>query len=368
MQITPVTSHRDFKEFINLPASLHQEHRLWVLPLYQDEWRYFDFKRNRQARGSETLLLLARRRGQVVGRILGIVSHRANRVQEEKNGRFAFLECIPDAEVAGGLLNQVENWTRGFGMENLIGPKGFSNTDPAGYMIAGFDNEPTLSTYYNFPYLVELLEGAGYVKHVDYVAYKIPMAIPEFYWKIHHRISRSGEFSVLEFSSRRALKQYIYPVLRMMNDTYRQHDGYVALTEPEMQELAKRFIPLLNPHFIKIVIREEKLVGFILGMPNINHGLRKAGGRLFPLGIWHILRAARQSRQLDLFLGAIDDDYRGRGLDVLMGVAMYKSALEFGFEYIDSHLELETNTRVRGEMERAGGVIYKRYRIFTKSL
>ncbi|MBC8402692.1 MAG: hypothetical protein H8E14_14495 [Candidatus Marinimicrobia bacterium] len=368
MQLCPVTNRRELKEFISLPAVIHCNHPRWVPPLYRDAWRYFDISKNCNAEGSDTIMFLVRKNGSAIGRIQGIISHRVNTIHNQKRARFANFECTNDPEVAQKLLKGVEDWAYKKGMSSIMGPKGFSNLDPEGFMVEGFQNEPTLSTYYNFKYVVDFLIALGYKKYVDYVAYKIPLEIPGFYEKIYNRIARQKEFELMEFSRRSALKQYVYPILELMNETYREHDGYIPLTEFEMQSLANRFIPLLDPHFIKAVLRAGQVIAFVIGMPNLNEGIRKSRGYLFPLGIFHIMRAARNSSQMDLLLGAIKKEYRGRGLDVLMGMAMYKAAITYGFKHIDSHLELETNTKVRAEMERAGGKIYKRYRIFIKQL
>ncbi len=368
MQVIPVSNRRELKEFITLPAKLHQNHSGWVPPLYRDEWRYFDFTKNKNSIGSDTKMLLAKTDGQIVGRILGIISHRVNQAHNARTARFANLECINDPEVAQGLLSEVEDWARGNGMTSIMGPKGFSNLDPEGFIIEGFKYEPTLSTYYNYEYIIDFLQASGYQKYIDYVAYKIPVEIPEFYQKIYNRIIRRKEFELVEFTSRRSVKKFAYPILELMNETYRKLDGYVTLTEFEMEALAERVLPMLNPRFIKAIKHKDQVVAFVIGMPNPNQGIRRSKGYLFPFGIFHIMRAAKKSSQLDLLLGAIKEEYRGRGLDVLMGTAMYKSAIEYGFEHIDSHLELETNTKVRAEMERVDGKIYKRYRIFKKIL
>ncbi len=333
-----------------------------------DEWRYFDPEKNTAMKECEIIRLIAVKEGRDVGRVMGIINHRSNQFRNEMNGRFAYLESTDEPEVVSGLLDYVEEWARGKGMDCLIGPKGFTNQDPEGFMIEGFDEEPTLSTYVNFEYLISHLESSGYTKHVDYVAYKIPMEIPAFYEKIYQRILRRNDFKLLEFTTRKTLQPHIVPVFELMNETYRHLDGYQPLTRPEMEQLAQRFLPLIDPRFVKIVTNDNQVVAFILGIPNLSTGLRKARGHIFPFGIFYIKQAARKSRQLDLLLGAISESYRGRGLDVLMGTAMYRTAIAAGFDFIDSHLELETNTKVRAEMERAGGEIYKRYRIFKKKL
>ena len=192
----------------------------------------------------------------------------------------------------------------------------------------------------------------------------------EFYKKIYERGIRKGNFKVLEFQNKRELKPWIKPVLQLMNECYTESSiyGYAPLDEKEMNNLTKRYLPIINPRFVKVVTKDHEVVAFVVGIPDMTEGIQKAKGRLFPLGFLKILRAAKETNQLDLLLGAIKEKYRGVGLDVLMGVRMLTSAKEAGLEIMDTHHEMETNTRVRAEMEKMGGKIYKRYRVFQKYL
>jgi len=245
-----------------------------------------------------------------------------------------------------------------------------ADQDAEGFLIEGFEHKPTLATYINFEYIIRLLKNEGYTKEVDYVVYKVdlPARIPDFYKRIYERILRRKEFTLAEFTKKKQLKAFIRPVFNLMNDCYMDVYGFSPLNEEEMNELANRYLPLADPRFIKIVKRNEELVGFQIGIPNMSEGFRKAKGRLLPLGIFKIIQSTKKTKQLDLLLGGIKEKYRGRGVDVMLGLNTMKSAIRAGFEYVDSHHELETNTKMRAEMERLGGKVYKRFRIFKKKL
>ncbi len=248
----------------------------------------------------------------------------------------------------------------------------FSDKDPQGLLIEGFDEPAVIASNCNFPYQVKLVEHCGYGKEVDLVVYqiKVPEPIPEFYQKIYDRaIGLNRGMQVLEFESRRKVKPYVHPVLRLLNRTFTEIFGFIPFSEAEMDDFANRYLFLINPRFIKVVVNQQnEVVAFVIGMSHIGEGIKKAGGKLLPFGIFKIFAEARKSKQLNLLLGGIDPAYRGKGLDVLMGVKMIQSAKAAGKTVIDSHLELENNTRVRSEMERVGGQVYKRFRIFGKEL
>jgi len=365
--IHAVTHRRDLRRFLLLPFQVHRDHADWVPPLLMDDRYMFNPRKNRAFRYCDCALWLATNgNGEVVGRVAGIINRRYNECRGVKQARFTHLECVDDAEVMGALLDQVKGWARDAGMDDVIGPMGFTDQDPEGFVIEGFDQEPSIATYHNQEHIVRLLQQFGWDKDVDYVVYKVPVPIeiPPFYERVYQHLTRRNTYRLLEFTHRRQLKSLIRPVLALMNEAYVNITGYAPLDQQEMDELARRYLPVIDPRFVKLVSVGDDLVGFILGIPNVVPGIRQARGRLLPLGWLWILRAATRARRLDLLLGGIKEEHRGKGVDVLMGRAMIKSAQQAGFQYFDSHHELECNTRMRAEMERMGGSVYKRYRVF----
>jgi len=372
IEIREVKTKKDLRQFIHLPANVHKNHVNWVPPIYMDDWEFFNPKKNKSFDSCDAILLLAFRSKEVVGRIMGIIHHKYNERHNENRVRFAFFETWNDKEVATSLIQSVENWAREKGMDRLVGPLAFSDKDPQGFLIDGFDEPAVIASNCNFPYQTELLEKNDYSKEVDLVVYqiKIPNPIPEFYLKIQERAIRQNQgLHLLEFTSRTKVKPYIHPVLRLLNTTFTEIFGFIPFTEIEMDDFANRYLFLINPRFIKIVVNgQNEVVAFVIGMSHIGDGIQKAKGYLFPFGIFHIFASARKTKQLNLLLGGIDPAYRGKGLDVMMGVKMIESAIAQGKTVIDSHLELEYNTKVRAEMEKMGGVVYKRFRVFGKDL
>ena len=370
--IKEVKSRKDLKKFIYLPEKIHADHETWIHPIYMDEWAYFDAKKNKAFSYSDTILLLAYRGDEVVGRIMGIINSRYNEYKKEKTARFGYLEAWEEEAVIRALLQAVENWAREKGMTKMIGPYGFTDQDPEGFLIEGFQHHATIATYHNFDWMPRMIEKMGYDKDVDYFVYQldVPKEIPEFYKKILERVKRKGHFELHELRKRRQIKPWIIPVLDLMNECYIGSNiyGYTPLDKQEMMDLAKRYLPVLDPRFVKVITKEGEIVAFIVGIPDMTAGIKKARGRLLPFGFLKILRAAKKTKQLDLLLGAVKECHRGRGLDVLMGVGMIMSAQEAGYEVMDTHHELESNVKVRAEMEKMGGQLYKKYRVYLKTL
>lgn len=371
IEIRKVESKKDLKKFIFLPSVLHSSHKNWVPPIYNDEWTFLSHEKNKNMRENDTLLLLAFHEEKIVGRIMGIINLHHNEVQNIKTARFFYLECENNREVSHALIDAVEKWAREKGMNKMIGPFGFSDKDPQGLMIEGFEHMPVIATNYNFPYMVDLVEKEGYTKEIDCVSFKLPIPreVPELYNRILVRILKNNKLRILEFRNRWSMKKYIVPLFRLINEAYTDLYGFIPLDEKEMHEFSNRYLPILDPAFVKVVVDgKDNVIAFIIAMPDMNEGIIKAKGKLFPFGFLKILRSAKHTKQLDLMLGAVKEEYRGVGFDVLLGSKIIESAWKRGIEVIDSHLILESNYKMRAELEKLGGVQFKRYRIYQKAI
>lgn len=372
LTIKEVAGRRELKGFIYLPEKIHRGHANWVPPVYMDERVFFNPRKNTAFSYSDTLLLLALRGKEIVGRIMGIINHKYNKEQNENYARFCFLETYNEPEVARALLDHVADWAREKGTELLAGPLGFSDKDPQGLLVEGFDAPMVITSNCNYPYMVDFVEGNGFTKKLDLVVYEVPVPdeIPEFYRKIYDRAIRNNPgLELVKLRSKRDIKPWIVPVLSLMNETFRAIYAFTPLSIKEMKEFASRYFLILDPRFIKILLNEKKeVVAFILGIPDITDGIRKSRGHVLPFGIFQILRSQKKTNRLSLLLGAIRQDYQKAGIDTVLGINMLDEAKKAGLKHIDSHLEMETHHNMRSEMEKMGGVVYKRYRIYQKPL
>jgi ribosomal protein S18 acetylase RimI-like enzyme len=368
--IKEVITRKELREFIYLPEKVHRDEPEWLPPIYMDEWELFDRKKNKSFTYADALMLLAYRDGKPVGRIMGLINKRYNQINNENHGRFCFMECYDDREVFHALISHIEDWIRRNGMNKIVGPLGFSDKDPQGFQIEGFEYPQFITAANNSPYMVPLIENEGYTKKVDLVNYlgELPRVFPEVYERVLERIRRTGEFKITEFPSKKRLKPYIIRVLELMNETFAEIYGFVPLTDKEKTDFAARYLPILDPKFIKVVEKDDQLIGFAIGMPDLSKGIKSCRGRLLPFGIFRVLRESKRSRKLIMMLGGVKKEYRGKGIDVMMGVKILQDAINSRMETIDSHLVLEDNLKMRGEYERIGLKVVKKFRIYQKEL
>src|SRR5450759_2092351 len=368
--IKEVLTKKDLRDFIFLPEKVHKDEPSWLPPIYMYEWELYDKKKNKSYQYADALLLLAYRDNKPVGRIMGIINNRYNTIHNEKNGRFCFMECYNDKEVFHTLLTKVEEWAENNGMISIIGPLGFSDKDPQGFQTEGFEYPQFMTSANNSQYMPELMAPEGYEKKVDLVNYlgKLPEKFPLIYDKVLTRFGNSTEYKIVEFRSKKELKPYIIDVLEVMNETFAEIYGFVPLNDKEKTDFAARYLPILDPKFVKILESKGKLIGFAIGLPDFSNGIRKAKGKLLPFGIIKILLDSMRSKKLLMMLGGVKKDFRGKGLEVLMGVKILQSGIKHKMNMIDSHLVLEDNTKMRAEYERIGCQVVKKFRIYQKEL
>ncbi len=370
MRVVEVNTRKLLNEFVELPYKLHLNHKLWVPPLISDERLYFDRERNAAFKKNQAILLAAFHGNECVGRVMGIINPEHNRKEGTSAARFGYLECRDEPDAFDGLMNAVEKWAMRNGMDRIVGPMGFSDQDPEGFIIEGSNLEPTIATYYNYDYIPAMLESRGYAKEVDYVVYLIDLAreLDITYDRLYRRFVERTSLKLHTFTRKSDLKPFIKPIMELMNETFRNLYGYSELSQEEIDFVVKRFWSLIDPRFVFAAEHGSSLVGFMIGMRNLNDGFRGCKGRLVPLGIVRLILASRKSSQLDLLIAGIRDEFRGTGLDIWGMVSMINAARKAGLTVMDSHHELETNDKVRAEMERLGGKVSKRFRIYHRSL
>lgn len=372
MDIIEISSSKQLKQFLDLPFEIHKNHTGWLPPIYSDDEVFFDRNKNNQFNKSDTLLLLAIKNHKVVGRIMGIVPKEYNQKHGLNDVRFNYLETYEDFEVAKELLNYVENWGKIYGCDNLVGPLGFSDKEPQGLEIEGFENPPLILTNNNWPFLVEFLEKYGFQKKIDLLSYKInvPKDYPEEYFqKYCSYLDQHKDLKTLEIKTRYGVWKYLRPAMNLINELFQDIYAHNKMSEKDINQLVKRFIFLLVPRYMKGILNEKnELIAFVIGMPDIAKGIQQSKGRLFPFGFWKIFQSQRKTNELILMLGGIKKEYRNMGLDYWLSLEIFKEIQRSEIKIVKGHLVLESNVKTQAKMTKFGGEINKRFRIFEKKI
>jgi len=300
----------------------------------------------------EMQLFLAYRDNEIVGRIAAIINHNANKVWDSKEARFSFVDFIDDDKVVDALFDAAHKWAKEKGMDTVIGPMGFTDLDPEGLLIEGFDKVSTMATKYSYPYYEKQIERLGYEKDADWHEYRIPVpsSVPERHQRIANMISQRYGLKVLKFKNLKQISPYIERLFALMNEAYKPLYGFAPLTQRQIDHYVKMYVPLLRWDIVSIIIKEEtdEVVGFGIGMPSMSRGLIKSQGKLFPFGWYHLLKDLKSKKNpvIDLLLIGIAPEYQGKGVNAIIFNDFIPSAYKCGFQWAESNPELEMNNKV----------------------
>lgn len=372
IQIKEVSTKSDLNTFIYLPEKNHENHKNWVQPLFVDEEKFFNKEKNPAFAHNRTILLLAFENGKAVGRIMGIIPDEFNRMNRMKTARFSYFECYKDKKVFDALLKTIEEWALKAGCNQIIGPMGFSDKEPQGFLTKGFEEMHMPVTNHSFEHMAQFITEDFYRPYVELCQYDVPLnkEMLKRYDVFAERVMRQMNIKIHEFTSTSQIKPFVKPVFELINSTYTEIYGFTKVTEEEADEFGSRFLPLLNPRLIKILTNgNNKVIAFVIAMPNVNEGIKKARGRFLPFGWYHIFRAMKTSKRLVLLLGAVQNEMQNKGLDAVLAVKLIGSALKLGYTEMDSHLIMRENVKMRRVIERIDNYrMYKEYTIFSKFL
>lgn len=371
LEIRRVTSNRERRRFVDFPFRLYRGSPWWVPPFVADELKTLSPDRNPARDFCEAELWLALRGGEVVGRIAGIINRRANERWEQRRARFGWIDFVDDEEVSRTLLGTVESWAVERGLTELHGPIGFCDLDPEGMLIEGYEELANLGAIYNHPYYPEHLGRLGYEKDVDWIEYRlvIPGEVPKKLAQLRRIVESRVGVRIKTFSTRKEFTPYVRPVLELLNSAYQDLYGFVSLTERQQDSLVKTYFGMLRPEFVFVALdKDEQLAAFGITGPSLSRALQRARGRLFPFGWFHLLRALKHGKVLDLYLTAVRADLRGKGINALLIDQCNRIAIDGGRVIAETNHELETNDSVQGQWKFFEGRQHKRRRCFIKKL
>jgi hypothetical protein len=371
--IRTVETKKDLKTFVKVPFGIYKGNDCWVPQLIREEMEVFDPAKNPVYDSAESRLFIAYKDGKPVGRIAAILSHAANEKFDTKNLRFGWFDTINDYEVTRALFDAAEGWGRELGMKTLTGPQGFTDLDPEGMLIEGFDQLSTIAVYYNHAYYIELVEKYGFEKDIDYVEFK---AIPPNEGELLSKLLRLGErikersgIRLVKFKNKREVMKRAIHIFEVLDEAYEEIYGAVPLTEIQINYYVKKYFTFVDKDLLQLAVNEkDEAIGFMVALPSLSRGFQKAKGRLLPFGWFHILRSLKNFETLDFYLAGIKKKYRGAGIDLLMVLGVIKVAMVKGVKFTESNPELESNKKIQAQWKYFNPTLHKKRRIYKKNI
>ena len=369
IQIQPVTLLGELKRFASFPYSLYAGNSFWVPPIRFAEMQTFRWDKNPAFEFCEVKYWLAFKDGKVAGRIAGILNNRYIETWGEKTVRFGYIEFVDDERVSEALLGAVEAWARERGMESVHGPLGFTDLDPEGMLVEGFEELGTMGATYNFRYYPVHMEKHGYQKDVDWVEFevKIPEGVHERLKRLAEAAARRNDLRVLRVKKSKELLPYTKEIFQVLNESYEGLYGVFPLTEKQIDMYIGQYFKLIRPDYISVILdRNDRVAGFGVAIPSLAKALRKSWGRMVPFGFIHMLKAQRSNDRAELLLIGVRPDLQGKGVNALLMHEFNKTFLRHNILKAETNPELETNKKVLSQWKFFDAREHKRRRCYIK--
>jgi hypothetical protein len=374
ISISAVQNRSDLKQWLAFPLGLYRDDPHYIPQLIRDELDFFSPEKNPSFRVAEARLLLACRNGEAAGRVFGAIHRLETQKLGYKRGRFGWFESVDDPDVAAAMLGALEKWFIREGCREMTGPQGFTDLDPEGMLVEGFDALPTIAGSYNKPYYPSLLERLGFEKEVDYIEQRVevPQEPPALFKMMEKKAVPAAEaegYRLVQDLTKKRLRGYVVQFWEVLEAAFEKLYGVTPLTDEQKAYYTRKYFGYIDPRFVQMVVDgQDRLQGFFLGLPSLSRAFQKAGGRLWPLGFYHILRGFKQYDTVDFYFAGARPGANPQRILPLMILGMYRSTRAKNVRYIETNRELETNTMIVNAWSRFNVVNKRRTRIFRKRL
>lgn len=378
IQIKRVETKKDLKRFIEFHYDLYKGNPYDVPNLYSDEVNTLSKNKNAAFDFCEAEYYLALKEGKIVGRVAAIINHKANEKWKKKDVRFGWIDFIDDIEVSRALFEAVEEYGRKKGMDDIVGPLGFTDMDPEGMLTWGFDKLGTMATIYNYEYYPQHMEElGGWEKDNDYVEYYlvVPEKSPEKYTKIAEMVEKRYNLHVRKLTKKDIFQGgYGKKLFDLINLTYSDLYGFSELTDRQIDQYVKMYFPFADLNLVTVIEdgnKDNQLAGLGITIPSLSHALQKCRrGRLFPFGWWHLLRAIKfhKTDGVDLLLMGFLPEYRAKGANALLFADLIPRYVNYRFKWGETQVEMESNEGVQSQWGPLDPINHKKRRCYRRSL
>ena len=356
-------------KFIRFPYQLYKDCKQWVPPFESDEINSLTDK-NPSLSFCEREIYLAMRGERIVGRVVAIINHNANKKWGEEVVRFGWIDFEENFETAKALIDTVAAWGRERGATRIKGPLGFTDMDREGLLVEGFENDCPFTVIYNYPYYGEYLERLGFRKDADWTQ-KVALisdTLPSMFQYAPLVEKRYG-LHVLQPRNASEMMKYGRDMFHVLNDAFAPLYEYSKLSEEQIDGYVKQYVPIMNKDLVCLVVNDDaKLVGFCVTMPSISRALRKARGRLFPFGFIPILKAMKHNDTIEALIIGVLPEYQGQGANVLMFKHIHENCIRLGIKRMLLNPQLEDNYKVQSLFGEYETIPYMRRRSYVTEL
>ena len=311
--------------------------------------------------------------GQAIGRISAQIDHLYLEQHPDKTGFFGFFDSIDHHQTAKALLATAEQWLIEQGMHAARGPFSLSINDESGLLVNGFDTSPSFMMGHALPYYQNLLQSNDYKPIKDLLVYNLSSQFP-IPRNVQRLLDKAADNITVRPLNRNQLVSEFGILREIFNDAWSDNWGFVPFTEDEFTEMGKQLAYLIDDDFVQIAELDNKPIGMIVMLPNLNKIIADLNGKLFPLGwfklIWRLKTHAMTTARVPLMgiRKEYQDNIIAAAASFMLINALREPAQRWGIDEVELSWILEDNLRIRSILETIGCSIYKTYRIYEKQL
>ena len=363
-------NRKDVRKFIQFPFDLYKGNPYWVPQLRADTRSVLNKTKHPFYQHSDADFFLAEDKNRTVGRIAAIANSRSNKANNLDTVFFYYFDSIDDNEISGALFNAVFDWAKEKDHTQVYGPKGLLQGDGIGLLVDGFDYIPAVGIPYNFAYYDRLIKDSGLQKKFDYFSGYVDteVGLSEKVKRVAEKVKERSGFWVRKFKTKEEIMAITSELRLVYNRAFGGSEGFSPITEEEIVVIAERMLSIADPRLIKLVYKDENIIGFLFSYPNICRGLQKTNGRLFPFGWFHLLREFKTTKYLDSNGIGILPEYQGLGPTAVMYTEFEKTFREFDFDFVETVQTREDNIASLGESSHFKMDWVKTHRIYQLNL
>lgn len=370
MQIEQVSNKQQLDEFIRFPWKVYQGNAHWVPPLLTDmQFQLSD--KNPFFLHAEAAFFLARDKGKVAGRIAAIVDRNHINVHKEQCGFFGYFECLPEPAAARGLIDAAASWLKQRELVTMRGPMNPSTNDECGFLLRGHDARPMIMMPYTPPYYLDQMEQCGMAKAKDLYAFITvikEVSAGDRLERLASLLKKKVPGLVVRPANMKQFGRELNAVKEIYNSAWSHNWGFVPMTDKEIDSMAGRLKPLIQPELLIMAEVDGRPAGFFMAVPDYNQVLARINGRLGPIGLMKFLWYRRRISDIRVLTLGVKEEYRRKGIEGLLYLQAFKAALGKGYERAEMSWVLEDNELMKKGCELMGGSVYKKYRIYEKRI
>jgi GNAT superfamily N-acetyltransferase len=371
LEVRPVRSRQDRRQFVELPFRLHANGTPWVPPLKLERRLFLNRRVNSFFHHGEAELFLARRGERVVGRISAHIDHRFNDFHDNAWGMFGFLETEEDPEALSALLDAAAGWLAARGRDRMVGPMDFTMNDECGVLVEGYELAPMIRQPWHPPYYARLMEEAGVEKAVDLLMWHLHISgrenVMPIIWELAEQLEPKHGITIRKMS-RRSLRKDLDAFADIYNEAWSRNFGFVPYDSKDLDAYAQELHLVFDRDWFMVAEQDGKPVGVAITVPDLNQVLRKMNGRLLPLGWLHYLRRHRTVDRCRVGFLGVKPAYQHTGVAAGLYAEHFDMAEQTRIKGGEMGWILETNKPMNRAMEAMGGTVVKRYRMYEREL